>query len=236
MCSQYDAQMGSLLADDMGLGKTAQVIAFMLHLRDLGKLKPALIVVPAVLIENWVSEIRKFGPSDIYPYTHSGPQRYKSPDIINTYEVVITTYETLSRDQMIMGQIHWAFMACDETQKIKNFRTLAACAVKAMNADCRIAMTGTPVENRLGELWSIVDYVQPGLLKEYTWFKKEFEEPIQLHKENAEEKTAELVDLINPIFLRRLKENVLVGLPEKYEKKYEVMPGSKGALFSTLKI
>lgn len=222
LCSQNEMGMGSLFADDMGLGKTAQVIAFMLFLKERGILKPALIVVPKILTDNWVGEIRKFAPCITSIYVHTDSNRYRNTEMIEEYEVVITTYETLSRDQLLLGKIHWRFMACDETQKIKNYKTLAASAVKGMNADCRIAMTGTPVENRLGELWSIVDYVQPGLLRDYSWFKKTYEEPIQSHECTEYELVNQLVSLINPIFLRRLKDEVLSGLPVKTENKYHI--------------
>lgn len=105
--------------------------------------------------DDWISELRKFLPSVKQVYCHKGKDWYKSAEIVSQYEIVITTYETLARDQIELGKVKWQMMICDETQKIKNYRTLLACAVKGMNAKYGIAMTGTPVEKRLSELWSI---------------------------------------------------------------------------------
>ncbi len=223
LCSQFHMKKGSLLADDMGLGKTIQVIAFMSYLYSIGELWPTLLVVPKALIENWEEEIQKNAPVINQCYVHTGAERHKNVSDVNGEHIVITTYETLARDQLILGQIHWKLMICDETQKIKNYRTLAASAAKGMNTDCRIALTGTPVENRLGELWSIIDFIQPGLLGSFTSFSKKYEQPIQEHASNEKALIDELVSIINPVFLRRMKDDVLAGqLPEKIEHFYEV--------------
>lgn len=221
LCNQYNNNRGTLLADDMGVGKTIQVIAFMLRLQELNKLSPALLVLPDILIQNWMKELKRFAPSIQNIYEHKGINRFKDPKIIKNFDVVLTTYETLARDQLILGKVKWHLLICDESQKIKNYKTLVASAVKGMNTECRIAMTGTPVENRLSELWSIVDFVQPGLLRSYQWFRKNYEEPIQTNENNSLELVKDLIDLINPIFIRRLKEDVMKSeLPDKFEEKH----------------
>ncbi len=211
-------KMGALLADDMGLGKTLQTIAFIAHLLEENSDAHILLVMPAGLIDNWKSELRTFLPSlqASSIYVHQGAGRLKNTDAIRMYTIVITTYETLARDQVSLGKIHWDFMACDETQKIKNFKTQTANAVKGMHARQRLALTGTPVENRLSELWSIVDYIQPGLLNTYSWFRKNFEEPIAKEGVANSPHSDELVKCIRPVFLRRTKEEEL-NLPEKKE-------------------
>lgn len=217
----YENGTGVLLADDMGLGKTVQIIALLAHMMDNRKLSPALIVVPMSLIDNWKSEIRQFLPFVRSIYVHQGIHRYRNLNMIRTNEVVLTTYETLARDQELFGRIRWSCVICDEAQKVKNFNTLAAGAVKGMNTHCRIAVTGTPVENRLCELWSIVDFVQPGLLGSYRDFRANYETPIQRHTPDREARINALVDRISPIFLRRGKEDVLAGqLQPKTEQSF----------------
>ena len=217
--SHYETKSGVLLADDMGLGKTVQVIALFASLWDRGELAPALLVMPTALIENWISEMAKFLPSARALYVHQGAARYRSGEMIRNHDVVLTTYETLARDQALLGTIRWSCVVCDEVQKIKNFHTLAANAVKGMNTGCRIALTGTPVENRLSELWSIADFAQPGLLNSYQYFRNHYEKPIQSGGADRQEVSEELIQALSPIFLRRTKEAVLgEALPLKSER------------------
>lgn len=219
----YENGTGVLLADDMGLGKTVQIIALLAHMVDKGTLSPALIVVPMSLIDNWKSEIRLFLPSVRSIYVHQGTHRYRNLNMIRMNEIVLTTYETLARDQELLGRQRWSCVICDEAQKVKNFNTLAAGAVKGMNTGCRIAVTGTPVENRLCELWSIVDFVQPGLLGSYRNFREHYETPIQRQMPDREARINALVEKISPIFLRRRKEDVLADqLQPKTEKSFEI--------------
>ena len=213
-------KLGGLLADDMGLGKTLQVIAFMAFLKEMGELKPSLLVVPSALIDNWKSEIDKFTYNMNDIYVHRGRNRIKESKYVESRNITITTYETLVRDQVILGKIDWNLLAIDEAQKIKNASTLASSAVKAMKCKYPIALTGTPVENNLSELWSIIDFVQPGLLGSYSWFKEKFQTPIEqnIHSEDLVfEAKKELMDRIGPVFLRRTKEDKLDNLPKKYE-------------------
>lgn len=219
------SRLGGLLADDMGLGKTLQVIALIAYLKEIKQLKPSIIILPSALIDNWVKEIKKFTFNISNVYIHHGLNRYKTEDIIKQYDLVLTTYETLVRDQLVLGKIDWNLIVCDEAQKIKNSNTLTTAAVKALKSKYRVALTGTPVENGLNELWSIMDYVQPGLLKSYEWFRENFEFPIQknLHDEKLlEDKKRQLIKLIHPAFLRRTKEDKLDNIPKKYEKEIKV--------------
>lgn len=213
MLSNYKINRGVLLADDMGLGKTVQVIALLTHLKEAGALPAALIVVPSSLTEKWKNEILKFSQNISDIYIHQGPARLRTPEAIGAHEVVLTTYETLARDQMILGLIKWSCVISDESQKIKNFKTLAANAIKGMNTPFRIAMTGTPVENRLAELWTIADFVQPGMLGSYKNFRDSYEVPICQGNETA---IQQLLETLAPIYLRRTKEEVL-ELPPKEE-------------------
>lgn len=218
--THYDSRMGVLLADDMGLGKTVQVIALLADIWERGELPPVLLVLPTSLIENWRAELSKFLPAVRALYEHRGSNRYRNAELICKYDVVLTTYETLARDQAMLGSIKWTCVICDEVQKIKNFRTYAASAIKGMNTKCRIALTGTPVENRLSELWSIADFAQPGLLNSYQYFRNHYEKPIQREEENREQLAEELVQKLSPIFLRRTKEAVLGdALPQKHEER-----------------
>lgn len=200
----------------MGLGKTAQVISLIAYLMENHELQPLLVVVPLAIIENWVQELKKFLPDLDLIYIHRGPGRLKDHHAIEKYNVTIVGYETLARDQVTFGKIKWSYIICDETQKIKNFNTLASNAVKGMNAEHKIAMTGTPIENNLSELWSIVDFIQPGLLGSHKYFVREYERPLK-HAYDAA-LADELIEKIKPVFIRRTKTDVLSEvLPEKEE-------------------
>jgi SNF2 family DNA or RNA helicase len=206
----------------MGLGKTIQVITFLASKLEKNRNLKILIVMPKILLENWNNELNKFIPTLIEDnvYIHQGAKREKQREKLMDYTFVLTTYETLARDQVLLGSILWNIMICDEVQKIKNFNTLAASAVKGMNTEFKIAMTGTPVENRLSDLWSIVDYILPGYLSSYSEFKKNYEIPIGNRDIEAEN---ELIQKLNPIFFRRMKEEVLIQeLPQKHEEKLYV--------------
>jgi len=214
----HERDYGGLLADDMGVGKTVQVIALMAHLAEKGKLAPTLLVLPAALIENWHEEIQKFCPSIQHIYHHLGPDRETDPQQIALCEVVLTTYATLRRDQIDLGQVDWKLVACDEAQKVKNPTAQRTSAVKAMKSPLRLALTGTPVENGLSELWCIVDFAQPGKLGSQKEFREEFERPIQEGAETPDQQqklATRLQEELTPHYLRRVKEDVLDELPER---------------------
>lgn len=213
---------GGLLADDMGLGKTVQVIAYLTYLKEQDALTPSLLILPKSLIYNWVHELEKFAPKLTEKiYIHTGPDRLNDHKKISVFDIVLTTYHTLARDQFVLGQVDWEVVICDEAQMIKNPTTANSAAVKALKNKGRIALTGTPVENNLSELWSIIDFVQPGTLGSLTNFKNEYEQNL---KDEDESKYSEIQrsieDRIRYIYLRRTKEGELKDqLPSKTEHK-----------------
>lgn len=209
---------GGLLADDMGLGKTVQVIAYLSYLKEQGKLSPTLLVLPKSLTDNWVNEMKKFAPTLIDKlYWHQGPDRLKEKILIEQNEIIITTYQTLVRDQLILGQVNWQTIICDEAQAIKNPTTSVSKVVKALKNKGRIALTGTPVENTLTELWSIVDFVQPGLLSSLKEFKEQYLKPLERNELHYDEVQKKLDKKIKFIYKRRTKAEELKGqLPNKY--------------------
>ncbi|SDT09300.1 Superfamily II DNA or RNA helicase, SNF2 family [Paenibacillaceae bacterium GAS479] len=216
MKSLHYRNLGGLLADDMGLGKTIQVVSLLSYLYVTNKLTPVLIVVPKTLIDNWIVEINKFAPSIAAQlFVHTGNFRDKDPAILQKRGIIITTYQTLVRDQLSLGQVEWQALICDEAQAIKNPTTAASKVMKAMKAKFRLALTGTPVENSLSELWSIMDYVQPGLLGSLTEFKKEFIEKLEGEQRDpsVEQK---LLTRMAMVYKRRTKSKELAGqLPPK---------------------
>jgi SNF2 family DNA or RNA helicase len=214
--------IGGLLADDMGLGKTVQVIAFLSTLKANNALRPSLIVAPLALMQNWVKELRQFCPTVGVDrvYVHQGAGRLRNKQYLEQFDIVLTSYDTLVRDQLLLGLIDWVCVICDEAQKFKNSSTATAHAVKAMKNKFRLALTGTPVENGLTELWSIIDYVQPGLLGSLQMFKQRFEKPIieGATKEQLDAVEQELLSVIHPVYKRRKKEEVLKDLLPGKEK------------------
>lgn len=209
--------LGGILADDMGLGKTLQSIALMLNAKENSdKHNLSLVVCPSSLTLNWENEIQKFAPTlKTLCLTGTVAERNSLFETINNYDVIITSYATMIRDIDKYEKIHFNIQFLDEAQNIKNHNTAAAKSVKAIKSDIRFALTGTPIENSLAELWSIFDFIMPGYLYNYSYFKKNFETPIV--KKNDEKSVAALQRLTSPFILRRLKKNVLTELPEKTE-------------------
>ena len=213
-------QFGGILADDMGLGKTLQVITFLwseFQESVPGENRRALVVTPASLVFNWMSEIERFAPG--LPATVvTGDVRERKALIKNAgeREVLITSYDLLKRDLKSYQKLDFAVQVIDEAQYIKNHGTQVAKAVKEIRSEFRLALTGTPVENRLSELWSIFDFLMPGFLYSYEKFRKEIELPaVQYSNSEAMER---LQKMIRPFVLRRLKKDVLNDLPDKLEK------------------
>jgi SNF2 family DNA or RNA helicase len=209
---------GGILADDMGLGKTIQVLSFLLSEKIENGTQPSLIITPTSLVYNWLSEIQKFTP-DLKTVIISGNKEEREELInnINEYDVVITSYPLIRRDIDSYNDLEFRFCILDEAQHIKNPLSNNAKSVKEIKAQNYFALTGTPVENSLTELWSIFDFIMPGLLYSHSKFVKKFEKPIV--KEQDKESLEELRRYINPFILRRLKKDVLHELPEKIESE-----------------
>ncbi len=207
---------GGILADDMGLGKTIQVIVLLLDEAEKESHAPSLIVCPASLVYNWESEIRQFAPTlKVRAVTGSLQERMEILRDGERVDAFVTSYDLLKRDIALYEGKSFRFQVIDEAQYIKNASTQSARAVKAVKAVTRFALTGTPIENRLSELWSIFDFLMPGFLFTYPKFKKEYELPIV--RDQDEESLKRLHRLIGPFILRRLKKDVLKELPDKLE-------------------
>lgn len=209
--------LGGILADDMGLGKTVQLLSVICSYLDNAKdRKPSLVVCPSSLALNWQNEIEKF-TRDIKSIVIQGSleERTKNIKEIPKYDIVITSYELLKRDIELYEESNYEFkyIIADEAQYIKNNNTKNAKAIKEIKAETRYALTGTPIENSLSELWSIFDFIMPGYLFSYKKFKELYETAIV--KENDEATTNKLKKLINPFVLRRIKKEVLTELPDK---------------------
>lgn len=221
---------GGILADDMGLGKTLQIITLLLSQKQENK-KTSLIICPASLIYNWESELEKFAPM-LKKCIVAGlaEERKKLINDYENYDVLVTSYDLLKRDIAHYYNKVFETQIIDEAQYIKNHTTQASKTVKMISAKIKFALTGTPIENRLSELWSIFDYLMPGLLYSYHHFKEDIEFPIV--QENDEVSLKRLHRLISPFILRRLKKDVLKDLPNKLETViYSKMEGKQLELY-----
>lgn len=210
-------RMGGILADDMGLGKTLQVLAVLLAAKLEGKGGTSLVVAPASLVYNWGEEIRGYTPELSCEFiTGTQEERRKKLEQYQKYDVIVTSYDLLKRDIENYEDKEFRYQIIDEAQYIKNHTTAAAKAVKVVKSGTRYALTGTPIENRLSELWSIFDYLLPGYLYGYDVFRNDFEAPIVKNEDQAA--LERLQRMTAPFILRRMKENVLKDLPEKLEE------------------
>ena len=215
--------LGGILADDMGLGKTAQTLSLLLAERSdpASPAGPTLLVCPMSLVSNWQKEAARFAPS-LRVHVHHGGARKRDEDfrsVVTDSDLVITTYGTALRDLGVLREVSWGRVACDEAQAIKNSGTRQAQAVRAIPARTRLALTGTPVENHLAELWSIMEFCNPGLLGPAKRFRRRFQEPIEVRGDA--DATAALKRATGPFVLRRLKtdKSIISDLPEKNEMK-----------------
>ncbi|HRD66095.1 MAG TPA: DEAD/DEAH box helicase [Candidatus Competibacter sp.] len=213
--------LGACLADDMGLGKTVQTLALLQRLREAGESRPALLVCPTSLVGNWRKETSRFAPQ-LPVMIHHGAGRDKGEAFAaqaQNHALVLSSYGLLHRDLEWLQGVDWAAVILDEAQNIKNAETKQAKAARALRAERRIALTGTPVENNIGDLWSIQDFLNPGFLGNAARFKQEFFIPVQVERDqNAVER---LQRLTGPFILRRLKTDrtVIQDLPDKLEMK-----------------
>ncbi|MBW4619961.1 MAG: DEAD/DEAH box helicase [Cyanosarcina radialis HA8281-LM2] len=212
--------LGACLADDMGLGKTVQFIAFMLYLQEQKALEnPTLIVCPTSVLGNWEREIKKFGPT-LKTLVHHGDKRAKGKEFakaIKGKDLIISSYSLAYRDAKTLESISWQGIVLDEAQNIKNSEAKQSQAIRQLSASFRIALTGTPVENRLSELWSILDFLNPGYLGNRQFFQRRFAMPIEKYGDTASLRT--LRSLVQPFILRRLKTDrtIIQDLPDKQE-------------------
>ena len=212
--------LGACLADDMGLGKTPQLIAFLLYLQEQKALtQPTLVVCPTSVLGNWEREVKKFAPS-LKVMIHHGDKRSKGEGFVKEvqkHEIVITSYALTYRDIKVFESISWQGVVLDEAQNVKNSDAKQSQAVRQLKASFKIALTGTPVENRLGELWSILDFLNPGYLGAKQFFQRRFAMPIEKYGDAASLNT--LRSLVQPFILRRLKSDrtIIQDLPEKQE-------------------
>lgn len=203
-----DYEFGAILADEMGLGKTIQTIAFLLSNKD----KKSIVITPTALIYNWKNELEKFAKTLKVGLLHtSKSEREKILDNIDNYDVLLTTYTTYKNDMDKYKNINFDYCIIDEAQNIKNPDAIITKAIKKINAKVRFALTGTPIENNLMELWSIFDFIMPGYLYNKSKFKSTFV--------NNEKNIIELKNLIKPFILRRTKKEVITELPDKIEQK-----------------
>ena len=203
-----DYQFGGILADEMGLGKTIQTIAFLLSNKD----KKSIVITPTALIYNWKNELEKFAPTLKVGLLHAAKsERGKILDNIDNYDVILTTYTTYKNDIDKYKNINFDYCIIDEAQNIKNPDAIITKAIKNVNAKVKFALTGTPIENNLMELWSIFDFIMPGYLYNKSKFKSIFV--------NNDKNIIELKNLIKPFILRRTKKEVITELPDKIEQK-----------------
>ncbi|MES2819658.1 MAG: DEAD/DEAH box helicase [Pseudomonadota bacterium] len=210
-----ELEVGGVLADDMGLGKTLQTLAHILGEKQAGRLSaPALIVMPTSLIPNWQDEAARFTPQLRVLALH-GPKRSTQFAAIAAHDLVLTTYALLSRDLRILAAQPWQLLILDEAQNIKNPRSKAALAAGQLQARQRLCLTGTPLENHLGELWSLFHFLMPGWLGDAKQFNRDYRVPIEKH--GNLQRLAQLNGRIKPFVLRRTKEQVATELPPKTE-------------------
>lgn len=242
LSAAYEKGFGGILADEMGLGKTVQLLALLAAHRDEAQTcGPALIVCPASLVYNWESECRRFVPElDVAVIAGAKTQRSALLDRVRgggdaaspVPDVMITSYDLLRRDVDEYRGLTFHCMVLDEAQYVKNHATKVSKAVRSVDARHRFALTGTPIENRLAELWSIFDFLMPGMLGSYRHFRDRFEQPILSGDEDAQ---ARLQALVGPFILRRLKADVLKDLPDKIENVIRVpLQGEQRRLYAAL--
>jgi superfamily II DNA or RNA helicase len=207
---------GGILADDMGLGKTLQTIALICWLKNKSKgHKPTLVVAPTSVVPNWAREIEKFAPS-LSTLLWQGPDRHEQIHKIEDVDVVITSYALLRRDEETLQEYEFRYVILDEAQHIKNPLSATARAAKKLRSERRLALTGTPIENRLSEIWSIMDFVSPGLLGSLKVFEEKYARPVE---RGDQETIQRLRALVRPFVLRRTKAEVAPELPAKIEQE-----------------
>lgn len=229
--------LGAVLADDMGLGKTLQLLALLAVEKEQGSRGPTLVVAPTSVVGNWAREAERFVPS-LKTVVHHGTGRLKGEQLADAApdaDLVITSYGVVTRDFKDLGKVNWERVVLDEAQQIKNSTTRSAKAVRSLPSRHRVALTGTPVENRLSEMRSILDFCNPGVLGSASFFRNHFAKAIE--REENPEMTERLRALVAPFILRRLKTDptIIDDLPEKTEQILTVdMTAEQAALYKSL--
>ncbi|MDD2661437.1 MAG: DEAD/DEAH box helicase [Methylococcales bacterium] len=214
--------LNGCLADDMGLGKTMQVISLLVLEREHTKPRPTLLIAPTSVIGNWQKEIEKFAPQ-LTTLIHHGSGREQDVNafkqLCSQHDLLITSYTLARKDSKLLGALQWRRIVLDEAQNIKNPKAAQTKAILKLNGDSRLALTGTPVENRLMDLWSIFNFLNPGYLGKQAQFRKTYELPVQ--RDNDQRQSATLKKLIQPFILRRLKTDkaIIKDLPDKIDNK-----------------
>jgi len=205
--------LAGVLADDMGLGKTVQTLAHVLAEKEAGRLdRPALIVLPTTLVHNWREEAQRFAP-DLKVLVLNGPQRKERFELIGQHDLILTTYALLWRDHAVLSEHEYHLLILDEAQYVKNATTKSATAIRDLRARHRLCLTGTPLENHLGELWSQFDFLLPGFFGTQKDFTKRWRNPIERNGDGVRREL--LARRIRPFMLRRRKDEVAKELPEK---------------------
>jgi SNF2 family DNA or RNA helicase len=230
--------LGACLADDMGLGKTIEFISLLLYLQEKNQLEgPSLLVCPMSVVNNWKREAERFAPS-LRILVHHGSGRDMGDTLVQKakkQDIVITTYSLAHRDAQYLSRIDWECLALDEAQNIKNPSSKQSQAMRKLNSRFRVALTGTPVENRLSELWSIMEFLNPGYLKSAQDFHTRFVTPIEKYRSLTH--TERLKHLIQPFVLRRVKtdKNIISDLPDKIETKvFCNLTGEQATLYEAI--
>ncbi|MCZ8537226.1 DEAD/DEAH box helicase [Paenisporosarcina quisquiliarum] len=231
---------GVCLADDMGLGKTVQLIAYLLHVHRTKQTdKPSFIICPTSVLGNWQKELARFAP-DLDVHVHYGQTRSKDESMASELismkpDVVLTTFGTASQDAEALSEIEWASVTLDEAQNIKNMHTKQSRAIRKLRGEHHLALTGTPVENRLSELWAIFDFIYKGYLGSFRKFQENFIAPIE--RDESENHKQKLRNKIRPFLLRRTKQDpdLLLNLPDKQEQReYCPLTTEQAALYESL--
>jgi len=228
-------KLAGILADDMGLGKTIQTLAHLLVEKEQGRLtKPCLIIAPTSLMSNWRREAEHF-TAELNVLTLQGPNRRALFDQIDQHDIILSTYPLLVRDEEVLLSHDYHSLILDEAQVIKNPKAKAAQIARKINCDHRLCLTGTPMENHLGELWALFDFLLPGFLGEAAQFKRLFRNPIE--QDNDKVRSDQLAKRIAPFMLRRRKQEVVTELPDKTEIICNVSLGkAQAALYESIRI
>ena len=229
--------LGACLADDMGLGKTIQTLAMLQREREMGEKRAVLLICPTSVVNNWRKEAERFTP-DLTVLIHHGADRMKTAAFrkaATASALVISSYGLLQRDLEFLSKVPWAGIVLDEAQNIKNPETKQSKAARTIKADYRIALTGTPVENHVGDLWALMDFLNPGFLGTQHFFRQNFYLPIQWYGDS--EASARLKSLTGPFILRRMKtdKSIISDLPDKIEmKEYCTLTKEQASLYKAV--